>query len=160
GFAAMTYPVQLLTNDVDKFIQAVRDEGRRPAVVVVDTLARSFVGGEENSANDMGRLVAAADQIMRAFDCTVILVHHVTKNTGQTRGSSALPGAADTIFSVTKPARLRAMFKCLKQKDIDDNLVLTFDMVHVPLDDGESSLVPRLFEVTIPQGAEDDKAAL
>src|SRR5438874_10209040 len=36
----------------------------QPTLVIIDTLARSMVGGDENSGRDMGLVVAAAQRIM------------------------------------------------------------------------------------------------
>jgi hypothetical protein len=38
----------------------------RPALVVFDTLARSMVGGDENSARDMGQLIDGAEHVRQA----------------------------------------------------------------------------------------------
>jgi AAA domain len=61
----------------------------RPGLVVFDTLARSMVGGDENSARDMGELIDGAEQVRAASGATVLLVHHTTKDGTSIRGSSA-----------------------------------------------------------------------
>lgn len=66
-----------------------------PALIVIDTLARAFIGGDENSALDAGRFVGELDVLRERYNATVIVVHHVTKNTGRARGSSAFFGAVD-----------------------------------------------------------------
>ena len=52
---------------VDRFIRTIRKvedtHGHRFALVVIDTLARSMVGGDENGPEDMSRAVAGAGQI-------------------------------------------------------------------------------------------------
>jgi len=71
-------------------------------LVVFDTLARCAVGLEENSAKDMGELVANVDRIRDACGGHVLLVHHAGKDaTQKARGSSALLGAADVSLKVT-----------------------------------------------------------
>jgi AAA domain len=98
-------------------LNTIGDMAERPGLVIVDTLARSFVGGEENSAKDMGKLVDALNQI-RAFTGGCVLgLHHVTKSGGIIRGSSALEGALDTLISIEKTGDLGAKVACLKQKD-------------------------------------------
>jgi hypothetical protein len=77
-----------------------------PSVVIIDTLARAMVGGDENSARDMGRLVDHAEQIVKQIGATVILIHHTGKFGTSERGSSALRGAADAMIQVEQGAEL------------------------------------------------------
>jgi hypothetical protein len=74
----------------------------RIGVVVFDTFARMAVGIEENSATDVGKVIARLDEVRKLTGCTVILVHHTAKGVGATtaRGSSALNGALDTELLV------------------------------------------------------------
>ena len=65
--------------------------------VVIDTLARSMAGADENSSQDMGIIVNAADAIREATGACVLFVHHTGwTDTGHARGSSALKAALDT----------------------------------------------------------------
>lgn len=85
-------------------------------VVVMDTLARCF-SGDENAAKDAGAAISAADLIRRETGATVLLVHHSGKD-GSTRGSTAFPGAADTVINVSKRGQLLTL-RCGKQKDAE-----------------------------------------
>lgn len=67
-------------------------------LVVVDTLARSIVGADENSARDVGLAVDGAESVRRTSGATVALVHHTGKDKATVRGSSALEAAADTVY--------------------------------------------------------------
>ena len=69
-----------------------------PALLVVDTMARTMVGGDENSARDVGLFIAALDGQSVG---TRLVVHHAGKG-GDERGSSALRGAADVIARVER----------------------------------------------------------
>lgn len=82
----------------------IADHGK-PALVIVDTLARSMIGGDENSAQDMGRAVSVGDQLRDRFNAATVIVHHSGKATANgARGSSALLGAADTMIRVEADA--------------------------------------------------------
>ncbi len=70
-----------------------------PKLIVLDTLARCMIGGDENSAKDMGFFVAACDRVRIATGATVLIVHHTGKN-GDYRGSSALKGAVDAMIEL------------------------------------------------------------
>lgn len=73
----------------------------KPVLLIVDTLARSMTGGDENSAQDMGRAIAVADRLRDTFNTATVLVHHAGKDvTKGSRGSSALLGAADCYILV------------------------------------------------------------
>jgi hypothetical protein len=70
-------------------------------LVIIDTLARCSVGAEENSAKDMGQVIAGADLARRA-GATVLLVHHTGKDGDRgARGSSALKAAVDAELAVS-----------------------------------------------------------
>jgi hypothetical protein len=75
--------------------------GRAPILVVIDTVFRSFGGGNVNESSHMNAYVAAAQEIADG-GCAVCLVHHTTKSGTSPAGSVALIGAADTLVGVTK----------------------------------------------------------
>lgn len=97
GYSWVPNPADVLTA-----ISAVRAYYSRPPVlVVIDTVFRSFAGGNVNDSSHMNAYVAAAQQI--ADDAIAIaLVHHTTKNGSSPAGSVALMGAADTLVLVEK----------------------------------------------------------
>lgn len=71
---------------------------RRPALVVIDTLAVAFPGLEENDAKGMGQVVAAARSLTK-WGAAVVLIHHDTKSgDGLPRGHSLLNGALDVAL--------------------------------------------------------------
>lgn len=91
--------VNLLNPDWSTALAHLVDE-MQPALVVIDTLARSMVGGDENAAADMGRVIWHADQLRKRSGCTVLLVHHTPKDGNGARGHSSLEGAADTVIEL------------------------------------------------------------
>jgi len=79
---------------------AVKD--RNPSLIVIDTLAMSFPGLDENSADGMGQVVAAA-RSLTVDGAGVILVHHDTKaGDGLPRGHSLLNGALDMSLYLSR----------------------------------------------------------
>jgi hypothetical protein len=84
---------------IDAVAQA---EGKPPRLVIIDTLARNFGAGDENSTRDMSLFVAGVDSIKGRFPgCSVLLVHHTGHGEGdRARGSSVLLGALDAEFRV------------------------------------------------------------
>lgn len=82
-----------------EFIGTVAEHN--PILVIIDTLARSAVGVEENSAKEIGAFVGACDALRNAIHTSILVVHHTGKS-GEMRGSSALYGAADSVLTVNK----------------------------------------------------------
>lgn len=136
----ITEPPQLLDpKDVDQLLIRLEGLYPKPLLVVFDTVARCMVGGDENSARDMGQFVAAADRIRRATGATVLLIHHVSR-AGNTRGSTAFPAALDTEIMVERKHDV-VVLTCTKQKDAADFLPITFVSQIVTLPEGGSSVV-------------------
>ncbi len=72
-----------------------------PQLVIVDTLARHMVGGEENGGKDMGLAVDAAERIAQ-LDAAVILVHHTGKDVSKGgRGHTSLLGGIRSELTVS-----------------------------------------------------------
>lgn len=72
----------------------------KPSLIFIDTLAMAFPGLEENSAEDMGRVVALARRLA-AHGAAVVLIHHDTKaGTPTPRGHSLLNGALDMALQL------------------------------------------------------------
>jgi AAA domain len=100
----------------------------QPVAVYLDTLARCSLGADENSAKDMGTVVAALDQIRDITGAAVAPVHHAGKDsTKGARGSSALLGAADAVYEITGSDGVVTM-RCTAMKDAEAPPSLTFKM--------------------------------
>lgn len=106
----------------------------RPAMIVIDTQARVTVGVEENSAKEMGLVVAEFDRLRRLGQGSTILVVHHQGNAGQqARGSSAMAGAAQTELTVTKKDRL-VTINVTKQKDDEPHAPIELHLDSIPVD--------------------------
>lgn len=82
-------------------LEQLAAEQTKPTLLVVDTLARSMSGGDENTAQDMGRAIEVTDRIRDNFQTATVLVHHPGKDPSRgARGSNALLGAVDTAIYV------------------------------------------------------------
>lgn len=111
-------------------------EGAPLALVVIDTLARSMIGGDENTALDMGRAVAGIDEL-RQVGCCTLTVHHLGKDKDRgARGSSALPGAADTMIEVERQ-EMRLTVTVTKQKEDEEGEPINLEARKVGMDGGE-----------------------
>jgi hypothetical protein len=135
-------PQFLEDRDVDDLLDTLEGVNAPLELVTIDTVARTSVGGDENSSRDMGRYVAAADRIKRALRCTVNLIHHATRAGGNIRGSTSLPAALDTEVRAQREGD-QLILTCQKQKDAEEFLPITFSKEVVQLTGGGSSVVLR-----------------
>jgi len=93
------FAARLLNADhVEQLKNDVMATGAR--LLVVDTLARSMAGADENSAQDMGQAIASLDRIRQEVGCGILVVHHSGVDGTRPRGSTALFGAADTLARI------------------------------------------------------------
>jgi DNA-binding transcriptional ArsR family regulator len=138
-------PVQLANDDhLTALLQSIERLTRKPIFIVIDTLARCFVGLDENQSKDMGRLVAAADRLRAVTGATVLMLHHAGKARGRQkiveRGSSALAGAADVMMSLAV-VKSGQVLKCEKQKESEPFEQISFRLKAITFGDGLESCV-------------------
>lgn len=97
-------------------------------LLVIDTMHSATLGADENSAQDIGKVLSAVKAATKLLGCTVLLVHHTNKQGTAERGSSALKGAMDTQIEI-KPAASKYMMRCEKLKDGEAWKDRTFDLI-------------------------------
>jgi hypothetical protein len=124
----------------------------RADLIIIDTLAQTMPGGNENGGEDMGKILAHCKGIYRATGATVMLIHHSGKDaTKGARGWSGLRAAADAEIEVQKGEGTR-LIRVSKQKDGDDSLEWGFnlDIVQIGVDeDGEAVTSCAVMEAEI-----------
>jgi hypothetical protein len=116
-------------DDVIAAIEGVAQiEGVPPRLVIVDTVARNFGGGDENSTKDMTAFVAGVDGIKHRFPgCSVLLVHHTGHGDGdRARGSSVLLGALDAEYRAEMEDKVFTL-TCTKMKESAEPAPLAFE---------------------------------
>jgi hypothetical protein len=92
--------------------------GEYPQFIVLDTLARMFGAGDENSTKDMNQYVANVDAMKRLCDGTVCSLHHTGKDfTKGARGAVALGAACDSMFQISGNPADGVELEVIKQKD-------------------------------------------
>lgn len=92
--------------EVDALINDIGETFSKPNLVVLDTLARNFGTGDENSSRDMGAFVKGGDAVRAAFPgATLLVVHHAAKGGRGERGSSALPGAVEAKMELVREVK-------------------------------------------------------
>lgn len=125
-------PNMLKRPDVDAVIKSVRACGP-VSLVILDTLAQSIPGGNENSGESMGLAIAHCRGVRKSTGATVMLIHHAGKDsTKGARGWSGLRAAADAELEVTRDGANRTL-KITKQKDGEDGKAFGFTLLTVPI---------------------------
>ena len=123
-------PLDLLRaeGDIAALVEAVRGvEG--VGLVVIDTTSRALAGGDENSSTDMGLYVRNTDAVRTVTSAHVMHVHHTGKDVARgARGWSGMRAAIDTELEI-----IDGSFTATKQRDMEMNVSLAFDLVPVEL---------------------------
>lgn len=159
--ATFNVPQLAIPRDASDFSQALDIDGFNPTLLVIDTLARSYVGKSENDPMDAGRWVDAVDKL-RHKGMTVLALHHTRKNVEfglRERGTTAWMGAMDSAFMLERNPEGHkdyAKLYCTKQKDHQEPDDVWMRPEHIrPRLDVEGSIV--LVETEKP-GAEEEEA--
>jgi 5S rRNA maturation endonuclease (ribonuclease M5)/RecA/RadA recombinase len=126
--------------DLLQTIETMRTPDMPVAMVVFDTVARCMIGGDENSAQDMGKAVKNMDLVREQIGCAVLPIHHSGKDSNRgARGSTALIGAVDVSVRVERDAD-RVLLTTEKQKDAEPLDPMQFKTISVELAAGPLSL--------------------
>lgn len=159
-------PNLLQKDDVRDLIAAVRALGPVD-VLFLDTFAQMTAGGDENSAEDMGRALGHCKALHRACGATVVPVHHLGKDvTKGARGWSGMHAAADAVLEVSRGEGAERAVRVSKQKDGEDGEVLPFRLEGVTIgtdadgDEITSCVVRHVEEAATPGGKREPRGAV
>ena len=129
-------PVQTRGPEWDTLIEAMRR--LQPALIVIDTQARVSVGVEENSNTELGIVVERMDDLRRATEACVLVIHHTGHVGDHGRGASAAKGALQSEMHVSKKGdnaqNIVVTMKVGKQKDDEEGTDLQFGLKVITLD--------------------------
>lgn len=115
------YDVSMLFNTIEREEQV--------DLLIIDTLARALVGGDENSAGDVGRAIAVCDRVRDMTGSATLLVHHTDAAGTKARGSTALPGASDCMIRMNKDTNQNVItISNTKMKDSEPFKPVHFDL--------------------------------
>lgn len=115
----------------------------RPGLIVVDTLNRHFGPGDENSSQDMTKFVQSVDALRAHTRAHIAVVHHSGKDAEKgARGSSALLGAVDNEFRITRTEGTKiCRIECTAARHSDEPKPMTVELVAVEVTNPETGLV-------------------
>ncbi len=124
-------------SDAEALIELAKQQAGPVSMIVIDTLARAMGDGDENTARDMGMLIASVDHIRAETGAHVMLVHHSGKDTSKgARGSGSLRGAADTEIEITRDGSV-VVAEPRKQRDMAFSAAFAYELQGVFLGDDQ-----------------------
>lgn len=133
--------------DAEEMLAYVCEAGL--SLVVIDTIGAAWAGMDENSAPDMGEVVALARAIA-ATGAAVVLVHHIAKQgDGSPRGHSVLNGTLDACLAVSMGEDEVIRAKLTKNRNGSCGLDIAFKIEAMTLGTDEDD-----DEITAPIAAE------
>jgi len=102
-------------------------------LIIIDTLAASSPGADENAAKDMGRVIEHCKRLHKSTGATVLLVHHSGKDESKgARGWSGLRAAVDAEIEVNRTGDYRTA-SVTKLKDGEDGAKFAFKLVPIEI---------------------------
>jgi RecA-family ATPase len=85
-----------------------------PRLIIIDTLARNFGGGDENSTQAMNVFIQNIDEIKNRWNATVLIVHHTGHgDKNRARGAMSMKAALDYEYQIQKNADGVISFACV-----------------------------------------------
>jgi len=140
---------------VDSITRLGQERGLPPVWIIIDTLSRSFGGGDQNKSQDMGRFIQAADALIAGTGAHVTVIHHTPWEQDRAKGAIDLDGAVDASFVVSKTTKGH-VFRCDGANDGDAGPITAFTMMSVEIgtdDAGKATSAP----VVVPNDSSVDE---
>jgi hypothetical protein len=140
------------SNDAAALIDAIEDVCSDPGLIIIDTLAMAFGGGDENTAKDMGLFIANCIRLRTETGAHVMVIHHSGKDTSKgARGSGSLRAAADSEIELTRSGAV-IMAEDRKQRDREKGKVFAYTLksVFIGNDEDGDAVTSAVVEVTEP----------
>lgn len=155
--SVLPLPVNLYTGARFAELDAIIREDK-PALVIIDTWARSTVGGKENDNTDSTIAFERVDHLRR-HGPTVLVIAHTDGSDSKTRGATALEDNADTVYRVKgDDGRLELRRDKRKDGPTDDVIPLRLRVVMLPATSPDDWTPPSSCVVENLSGHEDRPA--
>jgi hypothetical protein len=122
--------------------------GHKCALIILDTVTRTFGPGDQHQSRDMQRYVQSVDELNRATGAHIAAIHHSPWSDDRGKGAIDLDGAIDVSFVVNvKGSGLAKLFTlaCTGANDGEEGPVTSFRLESVLLGtdaDGKVTTAP------------------
>ena len=139
-------PNMLEQSDAVELAKAVKAQAID--LIIIDTMAQVMPGANENSGEDVGKVIKYCRRIHETTGAMVMFVHHSGKDsTRGARGWSGLRAACDVEIEITRSDEQRAM-RISKQKDGEDGAEYGFKLltVNIGLDEDNEVITSCVVE--------------
>lgn len=104
------------------------------AMIAIDTFANAALGADENSAKDIGLVMANIKLINTETKAHVCNVHHMNAGADKLRGSTAIFARIDQSLFVRRDIKTDVRTVSLgKQRDDDDTLTFQFELKKIKI---------------------------
>lgn len=132
--------MDLIKHESVNEVLAVVKDIKNLRLIIIDTLHRNSTG-DENSSKDFATILKHCDELRSYTGATILLVHHSGHNSsGRSRGSSAIKGAMDAEFEVSKSGNNVVTLKCTKMKDDVSPRNIKLDLNSVIINEDENGI--------------------
>jgi len=130
-------PNFLKKEDVLELAAEIKSHNKETELIIIDTLAQTSTGADENSAKDMNIMLKYVSMLRDLTDASSHLIHHAGKDENRgARGSSTLKADCDVQFRISREGE-RRLFWVDKMKDGRDKFGWYFDLTTIPLGEDE-----------------------
>jgi hypothetical protein len=138
-------PLDLMNHKVISGLkQSLKHDGISPRFFVIDTVAATMAGYDENGPKDMGQYVRNVNELRNHYHASMLLVHHPGRESNHERGHTNLGNAASAVMKLTRvhkrdPSRPEAEKRVLlkleneKMRSAAPFGTIYLDRVEVPL---------------------------
>ena len=145
-------------DDISEVIAEIKNIGP-VTLIVVDTLAQVSPGANENTSEDMSRVLSNVKLLHEATGAMVLLVHHAGKDLSKgSRGWSGIKGAADVQLEVLRHDNGDREIAIEKMKDGEDGVRWGFklEVVELGIDfEGDTVTSCVAVEADLPKPSEE-----
>jgi hypothetical protein len=122
--------------------------GRECVLIILDTVTRTFGGGDQNASKDMQRYIQSVDELHRATSAHVAAIHHSGWEGDRGKGAIDLDGAIAVSFGITVSGKGESksfVLECTGANDGQDGAITGFRLESVSLGidaDGNETTAP------------------
>lgn len=126
-------PNFLTEDDVRRIVKRFKEFGKPIDMVIIDTLAQTTAGADENSAKEMSKAFRYIEILCRKMKAAYDLIHHAGKNEERgARGWSGMKAPLDSQIHIYRDGERRFMWVD-KMKDGKDGFGYEFALRTVPV---------------------------
>jgi hypothetical protein len=129
--------------------------GRECVLIIIDTVTRTFGGGDQNASKDMQKYIQSVDELHRATRAHVAAIHHSGWEGDRGKGAIDLDGAIDASFGVSVSGKGESksfVLECTGSNDGEEGVITGFRLESVTLGtdaDGNETTAPVVVPVKV-----------